>query len=127
MGIQYSVCRDYDHISRHRGLRQVVHGPDSVDRYMALEVPNPIEESGVNFVYHEVTPNEENRLDVIANNYLGSASYSWAIAYYNSIEDGYTARPGQKLRIPDSITSLMTTGNLLQSVTALQLNLGSEP
>lgn len=127
LGIQYSVCRDYDHISRHRGLRQVVHGPDSVDRYMALEVPNPIEESGVNFVYHEVTPNEENRLDVIANNYLGSASYSWAIAYYNSIEDGYTARPGQKLRIPDSITSLMTTGNLLQSVTALQLNLGSEP
>lgn len=126
-GIQYSVCRDYDHISRYRGLRQVVHGPDSVDRYMALEVPNSIEESGVNFVYHEVTPSEENRLDVIANNYLGSASYSWAIAYYNSIEDGYTARPGQKLRIPDSITSLMTTGNLLQSVTALQLNLGSEP
>lgn len=127
LGIQYSVCRDYDHISRHRGLRQVVHGPDSVDRYMALEVPNPIEESGVNFVYHEVTPSEENRLDVIANNYLGSASYSWAIAYYNGIEDGYTARSGQKLRIPDSITSLMTTGNLLQSVTALQLNLGSEP
>ena len=127
LGIQYSVCRDYDHISRHRGLRQVVHGPDSVDRYMALEVPNPIEESGVNFVYHEVTSSEENRLDVIANNYLGSASYSWAIAYYNNIEDGYTARPGQKLRIPGSITSLMTTGNLLQSVTALQLNLGSEP
>ena len=126
-GIQYSVCREYDHISRHRGLRQVVHGPDSVGRYMALEVPNPIEGSEVNFVYHEVTPSEENRLDVIANNYLGSASYSWAIAYYNNIEDGYTARPGQKLRIPDSITSLMTTGNLLQSVTALQLNLGSEP
>ena len=127
LGIQYSVCREYDHISRHRGLRQVVHGPNSVDRYMALEVPNPIEESNVSFVYHEVTPSEENRVDVIAYNYLGNASYGWVICYYNNIEDGYTVRPGQKLRIPKSITDLMTTGNLLQSVTALQLNLGSEP
>lgn len=126
-GIQYSVCRDYSHISRHRNLRQVVHGPNRNDRYMALEVPNPIVDSGIDFVYHEVTPNEENRLDVISYNFLGSASYGWTIAYFNNIEDGYTVKPGQTVRIPSNITSLMTTGNILQSVTALQLNLGSEP
>lgn len=125
-GIQYSVCRDYDHICRHRNLRQVVHGPDASDRFMALETPNPVVENNLSFVYHEVTPDEENRLDVIAYNYLGSASYSWTIAYFNAIQDGYTVRPGQVVRIPSNITSLMTTGNIMQSVTALQLNLGSE-
>lgn len=125
-GIQYTVCRDYDHISRHRGLRQVVHQPEEVDRYIALETPNPVTESNVSFTFHEVLPKEENRLDVIAYNYLGSASYSWTIAYYNYITDGYTVRPGQVIRIPKDITSLMTTGNLLQSVPATQLNLGSE-
>ena len=125
-GIQYSVCRDYNHISRHRGLRQVIHEPNTSDRYIALEVPNPIVENELEFVYHNVVPNEENRLDVIAYNYLGSSSYAWTIAYYNNIEDGYTVRPGQKIKIPKDITSLMKTGNILQSVPALQLNLGSE-
>ena len=64
-GIQYSVCRDYSHISRHRALRQVVHKPLDSDRYMALEVPNPIQSSNIDFVYHNVTPDEENRLDHI--------------------------------------------------------------
>ena len=125
-GIQYTVCRDYDHISRHRGLRQVVHQPEEVERYIALETPNPIDSVDVSFVFHEVTPNEEDRLDVISYNYLGSSSYSWTIAYYNNIVDGYTVKPGQVIRIPKDITSLMTTGNLLQSVPATQLNLGSE-
>lgn len=125
-GIQYTVCRDYDHISRHRGLRQVIHRPEGVDRYIALETPNPVTEYNVNFAFHEVLPKEENRLDVIAYNYLGSASYSWVISYYNNIADGYTVRPGQVIRIPKDVTSLMTTGNLLQSVPATQLNLGSE-
>lgn len=125
-GIQYSVCRDYSHISRHRALRQVVHKPLDSDRYMALEVPNPIQSSNIDFVYHNVTPDEENRLDVIAYKCLGSASYSWVISYFNNIEDGFTVRSGQKLKMPRSVTDLMTTGNVLASVPAVQLNLGSE-
>lgn len=126
-GIQYTVCRDFDHISRYRSLRQVVHCPDdSEDRFMALEVPNEITESDIEFTFHEVLPKEENRLDVIAYNSLGSASYAWTIAYFNRIVDGCTARPGQMLRIPKNIASLMTSGNIMQSVPALQLNLGYE-
>ena len=125
--IQYTVCRDFDHISRYRNIRQVVHLPeDTTDRYIALEVPNPIQGTDLDFVYHEVTPNEENRLDIISYNYYGTATYSWVISYFNNIQDGYTVHPGQTLKMPKDISSLMTTGNLLQSVTALRLNLGTE-
>lgn len=125
IGIQYSTCRDYEHISRHRGLRQLVHGPDSRERFIALETSNPFL-SNTEVVYHEVKAHEENRLDLIANMYLGSPTYSWVIAYFNSIEDGFTAREGQKLAIPKSISSLFNKGEMLAPVSALQLNLGEE-
>ena len=125
-GIQYSVCRDYNHISRHRNLRQVIHNPNRSDRFMCLETPNPVVQNNIQFVYHEVTPREQNRLDLIAYNFLGSSSYSWVIAYFNNISDGYTVTSGQTVKIPSNITSLLTTGNILQSVTAVALNLGSE-
>ena len=41
-GVQYTVCRDYSHISRHRCLRQVVFMPSEINRFIALETPNAI-------------------------------------------------------------------------------------
>lgn len=126
-GIDYSCCRDFDYISRYRGLRQVVHNPDNIDdRYVSLETPNPFISNDTEVIWHEVLGDEINRLDLLANRYLGSAQYSWVIAYFNGIEDGYSCHLGQKLKIPTSITDLMNTGEILQSVTALTLNLGSE-
>ena len=122
-GIAYSVCRDYDHISRYRNLRQVVHCPDTVDRYVTLETVNPFI-THTEVKYHEVTVPEENRLDLIAEKELGSATYGWVIAYFNGIEDGYTAREGQKLVIPNRVTALLNTGEILAPITALKLNLG---
>lgn len=124
-GIQYTVCRDYDHISRYRGLRQVIHEGSNSNRYMALESPNSFS-SNVEFTYHDVTTSEENRLDIIARKYLGSASYAWVIAYCNNIEDGFTIFPGQRLAIPLNITSLFNKGEILAPISALTLNLGSE-
>lgn len=125
-GIQYTNCHDFDHISRYRGLRQVVHNPASTDaRFIALETPNPFT-TYTDVVYHDVVSYEENRLDIIAQNYLGSATYAWVIALFNNIEDGYTIHEGQRLAIPKSITSLMSKGELLAPVSALTLNLGSE-
>lgn len=124
-GIAYSVCRDYDHISRYRNLRQVVHCPDTTERYVTLETVNPFV-TNTEVKYHEVTVPEENRLDLIAEKELGSATYSWVIAYFNNIEDGYTAREGQKLVIPTSVTALLNTGEILAPITALRLNLGEE-
>ena len=125
-GIQYSVCRDYDHISRYKSLRQVIHNPSiSDERFISLETPNPFE-SNSDVTYYDVSADEENRLDLIAYKLLGSTSYSWVIAYFNDIEDGFTVREGQRLAVPKSISSLFNSGEMLAPVSALQLNLSSE-
>lgn len=127
-GIAYSVCKDFDHISRYRNLRQVNHNCDNsnlIDRYITLETVNPFV-TNTEVKYHEVTVIEENRLDLIAEQELGSATYGWVIAYFNRIEDGYTVREGQKLIIPTSITQLLRKGEILEPVTAMKLNLGEE-
>jgi hypothetical protein len=124
-GIIYSVCKDFDHISRYRNLRQVIHCPDTSDRYVTLETVNPFT-TNTEVKYHEVTVIEENRLDLIAEKELGSATYSWVIAYFNRIEDGYTVREGQRLIIPNSVTALLSKGEVLAPITALKLNLGEE-
>lgn len=126
-GIQYAPCCDYRHISRYRGLRRVIHSPQDIpERFISLETPNAFVTSKLDVIWHEVESTEENRLDLIAYKYLGSAKYSWVIAYFNQIEDGFTCRLGQKLMIPKSVTDLMQTGEILQPVTALTLNLASE-
>lgn len=125
-GIQYGVCRDFDHISRYKGLRQIVHNPnDSDERIITLETPNSFE-SSVDVTWYKVPRSEENRLDLIAQNKLGSANYSWILAYLNHIEDGYTVLEGQKIKIPNSIFSLFQSGELLASVSPTLLNLGTE-
>lgn len=125
--IQYSVCCDYNHISRYKGLRQVVHCPNSnTDRFIALETPNSVSSSKIEFEYYDVPAVEENRLDIIANKFLGSAQYSWVISYLNGIEDGFTVREGQRLKIIKNFTDLFNKGEILAAISALSLNLGSE-
>lgn len=124
--IVYSNTADYNHISRYRNLRQVVHSPDIKSlRFVTLETPNAFV-TDTEIKYHEVTLNEENRLDLIARDELGSATYSWVIAYFNKIEDGYTVREGQKLIIPKAVTQLLEQGEILAPITYLKLNLGEE-
>lgn len=124
-GIQYSVCRDYDHISRYRGLRQVTHIANSPNRFVTLETPNPFQTHSL-IRYYEVSTDEENRLDLIAYKLLGDPTYSWILAKFNNIEDGYSVRAGQKLRYPESITTLFNKGEMLASVSPTMLNLGEE-
>ena len=125
--IQYSYCVDYNHISRYRALRQVVHQGNSEDRFIALETVNPIS-GGVRSAlkYYVVPANRENRLDLIAQEQLGSATYAWVIAYINRIQDGFTVLEGTQLAIPLTLTSLFEKGNVLAPVSAFKLNLGSE-
>ena len=125
-GIQYSNCRDFNHVSRYRGLRRVVHCPRSSDRFVSLELQNSITSNQTDVVYYEVSPAEENRIDLIANKLLGSPNYGWVISYFNKIEDGYTVKPGTTLQVPKYITSLFSKGEILQNVNPTTLNLGSE-
>lgn len=125
-GIEYTVCREFDHISRYKGLRQVVHNPTNTsDRFIALETPNPIS-SNISYSYYEVQNSETDRLDLIAKKFYGSAQYSWIISYLNGIEDGYSVNPGQKLKIIDNFTDLFSKGEILASIPAMILNLGFE-
>lgn len=124
-GIQYTVCRDFNHISRYKGLRQVIHNPDDSDRFIALETPNSIV-SNAEFLYYDVPAIEENRLDLISYKFFGSAQYSWIISYFNGIEDGYTVYEGQRLKILKNFTDLFNSGEILAPIPALILNLGSE-
>ena len=124
-GIQYTTCRDYDHISRYKGLRQVIHNADDEDRFVALETSNPFS-TNVEVNYYKVPSHEENRLDVLAYRFLGNAQYSWIIAYFNGIEDGFTCREGQVLAIPKNMSSLFNSGELLATIPATYLNLGTE-
>ena len=124
-GIQYTTCRDFSHISRHACLRQVVHNPADSDRFVALENANGFSTRS-DVVYHDVKVQEENRLDIIAHHYLGSAKYAWVIALFNNIEDGYTISEGQRLAIPTSVSSLFAKHEILAPVPPLALNLGTE-
>ena len=125
-GIQYLVCRDFNNISRYKGLRQLAHDYDDPQtRFVTLETPNPIS-SDIPFKYYEVPPSEVNRLDLISNKFYGTPTYGWVIAYINNIEDGYTVREGQRIKIIDTITSLFNKGEILAAIPPLQLNLGTE-
>lgn len=123
--IQYTYCRDFNHVSRYRGLRQVIHQGQSPDRYVALESPNAFE-THTNITYYTVPANRENRLDIIAQELLGSADYKWVIAYFNGIIDGFTVHEGMTLRVPKTVSSLFETGEVLSPIPATKLNLGSE-
>lgn len=123
--IQYTYCHEYDHISRYKGLRQVIHQADSTDRYITLETPNEYD-APADLTYYTVPANRENRLDVIAKEQLGSASYRWVLAYFNNIEDGFTCRQGTRLAIPRSISELMESGQILAPISVNKLNLGSD-
>lgn len=125
-GIAYSTCKEYKHISRYRNLRMISHMPNTSEKYTTLETVNPIVTNRLKIIYHVVELQEENRLDLIANRYLGSASYSWVIAYFNSIEDGFTVTAGQTIIIPKTITDLFSAGEILAPVIPLKLNLGEE-
>lgn len=124
--IQYGVCRDFDHLCRYRGLRQVVHDPENQEnRFVALENPNPFTTS-TEVIYYEVPLIHENRLDLIAEKLLGSSQYRWILAYFNKIEDGYTVREGQVIMCPANLSSLFNKGEILAPINPLQLNLGTE-
>ena len=125
-GLQYSVCVDYNHISRYKGLRQLIHNPNYIDsRFVSLETPNALQ-SNINVRFYEVPFSEENRLDLIANKFLGDSTYAWIIAYINEIDDGFTVRAGQRIKIPVSFYDLFNSGELLAAIPALQLNLLTE-
>lgn len=123
--IRYTNCRDFGHISRYRGLRQIIHNSGESDRFISLETPNAFN-TNLKFRYYTVPKQYENRIDLIAKKFYGSSGYGWVVSYFNGIEDGYTVRAGQKIAILNSVTDLFSNGEILAPIPVMQLNLGSE-
>ena len=80
----------------------------------------------MNFCVYNLFNITKFRCFLIANKFLGSSTYSWVIAYFNQIDDGYTVREGQTLIIPRTITALFANGEILAPINYLRLNLGEE-
>lgn len=125
-GIEYTVCKDYDHISRYRRLRQVIHYLEGTNRFVTPETQNSYDYNNLDIEYYIVPSDRINRLDLISYDYYQTTTYNWVIAYINEIADGYTVFEGQSLMIPTKINQLFGSGCVLASVPPTSLNLGTE-
>ena len=125
-GIEYSTCKDFEHISRYKRLRQVVHYLDDNKRFTTLEIQNSYSYKGVEVEYYTVPVDRENRLDLISFDYYGTSTYAWVISYINGLPDAYTVHEGQLLLIPVNISSLFGTNKILSAIPVSSLNLGTE-
>ena len=125
-GIEYTVCKDFDHISRYKKLRQIIHYLENNDRYITLELQNSYNYNNLDIEYYLVTADKENRVDLISYEFFGTTTYSWILAYINEIQDGYTVFEGQVLMIPKVLSDLFTSGSVLSAVSPTSLNLGTE-
>lgn len=106
----YLPPRLYPNESRYTNIRRL-QDEDTKNIYDENWVQKFIDESSDD-VYFVVTQREENRLDIIANDYYGTARYWWVIALANSIIDPFILDIGTKLRIPP-LLSLYNTGGVL--------------
>lgn len=64
--------------------------------------------------YYEVTHKSENRLDIVAYEMYGYATYWWVIAMANDIIDPFNVKIGTVLRVPP-VSALYETYNVLGS------------
>lgn len=131
-GIEYTVCRNYNHISRYKRLRKVMHylaknnKKNGLTLFTTLEVQNSYDYNNIKVEYYQVPITRENRLDLISYDFYGTTSYSWIIAYINRIYDGYTVYEGQVLMMPTELSELFASNCVLSSIPPTSLNLGTE-
>lgn len=110
--MMYANPRKYDDISRYSIYRLII---DDNETYTETVNQTPIDITDKD-KYHQVQPEEENRLDIIANNYYGQPQYAWIIAMGNGIIDPLVIKPGTILRIPDLYTLYQYDNPLYQRV-----------
>lgn len=106
----YNIPRTYNHVSRYGKYRQIV--DDNV--YTETFNQTHINKSN-NDIYHTVLPEQENRLDKIANLYYKDPSMSWAIMLANDLIDPFIIVPGTILRIPPIVSLYQLKGALYKN------------
>ena len=110
--MMYAKPRIYPYMSRYTIYRLIINNNET---YTETVNQTKIPESN-NDRYHEVLPEEENRLDIIAQKYYNDASFSWMIAMANDIIDPFFIKSGTVLRIPDFVDLFQWNSVLYQRV-----------
>lgn len=100
----------YPNNCRYKNVRRLQ--DEDTGKYFHETVPQKFIPSSDDDEYITVTTVTENRLDIIANEYYGTANYWWVIAQANYIIDPFDVPVGTSLRIPP-IISLYLNGGVL--------------
>lgn len=108
--LTYLYPRLYKNSCRYKNLRRI-QDDDTKKIYHETWVQNTVAFSDSD-TYYTVPMEYENRLDIIANKYYGTAKYWWVIALANYIIDPFDVPAGTQLRIPPLI-SLYSVGGVL--------------
>lgn len=107
---EYESPIHYRNVSRFKNVRTVRDSQTGKLYHENINTPY-IMESSQDQIF-TVTTVEENRLDIISNNYYKTPRYWWVIAIANYIIDPFDVPLGTRLRIPP-IISLYKNGGLL--------------
>ena len=98
-------------VSRYRNFRRVKSFPRDPRRLESFPSISMIELAAIPHTI--IKYKETDRLDHLAENFLGSATYWWAICLMNDLDNpfSYKLLPGFLLKIPNSIDPIL---NLIQ-------------
>lgn len=95
--MRYAKPRVYKHVSRYGVYRQII--DNNNDAFIETVNATPVKMSDKD-QYHEVLMEEENRLDIISNQYYGTPDFFWVIALANNYIDPFCVKAGTVIRIP---------------------------
>lgn len=108
--VEYLKPRQYSNNSRYTTLRRIQDKDTGIIHHENWTQKFVDETSGDQF--YTVTIREENRLDIISNDFYSTSRYWWVIALANYLMDPFDVPVGTKLRIPP-IMSLYNDGGVL--------------
>lgn len=95
--------------SRYNLLRVI---SDGKFRYLETQNQRHIPEKDSD-IYHVVTNEERDRLDIISNKFYQTPTFWWAIALANDLIDPFNIEPGTTLRIPSRDQLYNATNRIL--------------
>lgn len=107
---EYIDPREFQYLSRYSRTRRILDKNLGVAYHETYHRKNIPETNDDKFI--TVTNNNENRLDIIANEQYQYSLYWWVIAMANDIIDPFNVPAGTVLRIPP-LSSLYSTGGVL--------------
>ena len=108
--LEYLPAISYKNACRYKNLRTIK--DEETGKIHHESWNQKVIDSSTDDTYVTVTNETENRLDILAFNYYGSARYWWVIALANYIIDPFEVPAGSVLRIPP-LLSLYKSGGVL--------------